>query len=136
METHEELQHKAHEFRQWYYGLDPQLSPAAEPVREVFQLINEVLFGHIYQRTSVDTKTRSLCTIAALTVLDRHTQIGNHIKGALRCGATKQQVVEIITQLLFYGGYPCTVNALGAAQQAFEEYDREATDDVRKHGPS
>ena len=125
MESHEELQRKAHQFREWYYGREPQLSPAAEPVREVYQLINEVLFGHIYQRPSVDVKTRSLCTVAALTVLDRDRQIGDHIKGALKCGATKQQIVEIITQLLFYGGYPCTVNALRAAQQAFEEYDRE-----------
>ena len=35
----------------------------------------------------------------------------------------KQEIIEIITQLLFYGGYPCTVNALEAAEKAFEEYD-------------
>ena len=124
----QELYRKAVEWREWYYGREPQLNPVAEPVREVFQLINSVLFGHIYQRPAVETKIRSLCTIAALTVLDRHRQIGDHIKGALRSGATKQEVLEIITQMLFYGGYPVVVNALRACQQAFEEYDREVAE--------
>ena len=45
-------------------------------------------------------------------------------------GATKEQIVEIITQLLFYGGYPCTVNALSAAGKAFTEYDREVAEQI------
>ncbi len=124
METREELARKAREFRQRYYGQEPQLSPAAAPVAEAFQLINETLFGHIYQRPAVDVKTRSLCTIAALTVLNRDRQLPGHITGALNWRATKQEIVEIITQMLFYGGYPCTVNALRAAQETFEAYDR------------
>ena len=126
MEKYEDLLEKSKKFRNWYYDKEPKLNSAAEPTKEVFDLINSVLFGHIYQRESVEIKIRSLCTIAALTVLDRHQQIGDHIKGALRCGATKQEIIDIITQLLFYGGYPCTVNALRSAEKAFEEYDRAA----------
>ncbi len=33
--------------------------------------------------------------------------------------------MELITQCLFYGGYPCTVNALNAAARTFEEYDKQ-----------
>ncbi|MDP3064125.1 MAG: carboxymuconolactone decarboxylase family protein, partial [Chloroflexota bacterium] len=94
-------------------------------VAEAFQLINETLFGHIYQRPALDVKTRSLCTIAALTVLNREKQLPGHITGALNCGATKQQIVELITQMLFYGGYPCTVNSLQAAYETFQAYDKE-----------
>ncbi|MDP3062143.1 MAG: carboxymuconolactone decarboxylase family protein [Chloroflexota bacterium] len=125
MESREELAKKSREFRQWYYGRDPKLSPVAEPVAEAFQLINETLFGHIYQRPALDVKTRSLCTIAALTVLNREKQLPGHITGALNCGATKQQIVELITQMLFYGGYPCTVNSLQAAYETFQVYDKE-----------
>jgi len=125
MEKYEDNKKKAHEFREWYYGEDRPVPSGAESASDTFDLINGVLFGHIYQRDVVDTKTRSLCTIAALTVLDRDRQIGDHIKGALKLGATKEQIVEIITQLLFYGGYPCTVNALSAAGKAFNEYDKD-----------
>lgn len=124
MESREELVRKAKEFRQWYYGQEPALSPAAEPVAEAFELINATLFGHIYQRPALDVKTRSLCTIAALTVLNRERQLPGHITGALNCGWSKEQIVEVITQMLFYGGYPCTVNALRVAQETFEAYDR------------
>ncbi len=124
MEKFEELLKKSKEFRQWYYDGDPKLNPVAEPVKEAFDLINATLFGHIYNRPAVDVKTRSICTIAALTVLGRDRQLPGHITGALNCGWTKEQIIEVITQMLFYGGYPCTVNALAAAAQTFEEYDK------------
>ncbi len=123
MESREELVKKAKEWREWYYDGDPQLNPVAEPVHEAFELINATLFGHIYQRPALDTRTRSLCTIAALTALGRDRQLAGHITGALNSGATKEQIVELITQMLFYGGYPVTVNALAAAAETFAEYD-------------
>ena len=125
METREELARKAREFRTFYYGRDPQLGPAAEPVKEAFELINETLFGHIYQRPALDHKTRSLCTIAALVVLNRDRQLPGHLTGALNLGITKAQIAELITQMLFYGGYPCTSTALQVAQQTFEQWERE-----------
>ena len=124
-DSREELMQKAKEFRLRYYGKDPGRSPVAEPVGEAFDLIEATLFGHIYQRPAVDVKTRSLCTIAALTVLNRERQLPGHITGALNSGVPKQVIVEIITQMLFYGGYPCTVNGLRVAQETFDAWDKE-----------
>ena len=129
MQSFEELLKKSKEWREWYYDGDPKLAPVAEPVAEAFDLINATLFGHIYQRPALDTKIRSLCTVAALVVLDRPKQLPGHITGALNYGWTKEQIVELITQLLFYGGYPCTVNALAAAAETFEEYDKRHAND-------
>ena len=123
-ESFEELSKKSREWRTWYYDGEPKPNPVAEPVKDAFDLINATLFGHIYQRPAVEGKIRSICTVAALVVLDRHQQLPGHITGALNYGWTKEQIVEIITQLLFYGGYPCTVNALAAAARTFEEYDK------------
>ena len=125
MTTREELSRKSQEFRRAYYGKEPEPGIGHEMCPEAMELIQETLFGHIYQRPAVDIRTRSLCTIAALTVLDRHRQLPGHITGALNSGISKQEIVEIIIQLLFYGGYPCTVNALQAAKETFEAYDKE-----------
>jgi 4-carboxymuconolactone decarboxylase len=103
---------------------------------EAMQLIEETLFGHIYQRPQVDIRTRSLCTIAALTALNHEKQLPGHITGALNSGITKQEIVEIIVQLLFYGGYPCTVNALRVARETFEAYDKEKGGAGRTDMPS
>lgn len=124
MTTREELSRKSREFREAYYGTEPSPSIAHEMCPEAMQLINETLFGHIYQRPAVDVKTRSLCTIAALTVLNREKQLPGHITGALNSGVSKQQIVEILVQLLFYGGYPCSVNAVRVAKETFDAYDK------------
>jgi alkylhydroperoxidase/carboxymuconolactone decarboxylase family protein YurZ len=121
----EELIRKCRAFRQRYYGKDPGRSPTAESAGEAFDLIEATLFGHIYQRPAVDIKTRSLCTIAALTVLNHEKQLPNHITGALNSGVPKQVIVEIITQMLFCGGYPCAVNGLSVAQETFDAWDKE-----------
>jgi 4-carboxymuconolactone decarboxylase len=125
MPNFEELSRKSGEFRNAYYGKETPPSIGHEMCPEAMELINATLFGHIYQRPAVDIKTRSLCTIAALTVLNRDKQLPGHITGALNSGVTKQQIVEIIVQLLFYGGYPCTVNALAAARETFAVWDKE-----------
>ncbi len=119
-----ELQKKSNEWREWYYDANPKLNPVAEPVREAFELINATLFGHIYQRPAVEGRVRSICTVAALVVLNRQEQLPGHITGALNYGWTKEQIVELITQLLFYGGYPCTVSSLNTAAKTFAEYDK------------
>ena len=60
----------------------------------------------------------------ALIVLDKPNQLPGHITGALNYGWSKEEIVELITQMLFYGGYPTAVNSLAAAAKTFEEYDK------------
>jgi len=124
MPDYEQLTNKSKEFRKTYYGAPPSPGLGHEMCPEAMELIEATLFGHIYQRPAVDIKVRSLCTIAALTVLNREKQLPGHITGALNSGISKQEIVEVIVQLLFYGGYPCTVNALRVAKETFEAYDR------------
>jgi 4-carboxymuconolactone decarboxylase len=120
----DDLSKKAHEWRAWYYDGEPKPNPVTKPVADAFELINATLFGHIYQRPALEGRIRSLCTVAALVALNRPDQLPGHITGALNYGWTKEQIVELITQLLFYGGYPAAVNALNAANRTFEEYDK------------
>ena len=119
-----ELSRKAHEWRAWYYDGEPKPNPETEPVRDAFELINATLFGHIYQRPALEGRIRSICTVAALIVLNRQEQLPGHITGALNYGWKKEQIVELITQLLFYGGYPCASSSLNTAARTFAEYDR------------
>ena len=129
MHSYDELLAKAKEWREWYYDGDPGLNPTAEPVADAFELINATLFGHIYQRPVLEPRIRSICTVAALVAMDKPHQLPGHITGALNYGWTREQIIELITQMLFYGGYPAAVNALNAAGKAFEEYDKRHAND-------
>jgi 4-carboxymuconolactone decarboxylase len=81
-------------------------------------------FGELYPRTVVDLKTRELCTVAALTVQGfALPQLKLHVDAALRCGASREEIVEIITQMIAYGGFPAATNALMTAKAVFDEHD-------------
>lgn len=97
------------------------------PLKEIypkFERINvEFPFGDLYSDTQIlDSRTREIATIAALTVQGSSLpQLAVHVKMALNCGAKKEEILEIITQMLAYCGFPAATNALITAGKVFEE---------------
>jgi 4-carboxymuconolactone decarboxylase len=81
------------------------------------ELTDEVLFGDVWERPGLSPRDRSLVTVAALIALDRADQLRSHLRRALDNGLTEPELVEAITQLAFYAGWPCAVNAVGALRQ-------------------
>lgn len=82
-------------------------------------------WGQQYGREGLDMKTRWLATIAALTALGGQTrpQLKVNIAAALRSGATKREIGEVIWQMALYGGFPAAINGLNAALEVFEEQE-------------
>lgn len=82
----------------------------------------EFAFGDLYGSDDVlDQRTRELATIAALTVQGFSLpELKIHIEAGLRCGATQQEIVAIITQMLAYCGFPAATNAILVAKEVFE----------------
>ena len=84
-------------------------------------------FAELYPRDVIDLKTRELCTVAALTVQGFSLpELKLHIRAALRCGASRAEVAEIITQMIAYAGFPAATNALMTMKQVFDDVDAEA----------
>lgn len=80
-----------------------------------------ILFGEVWQREGLSVRKRSLCVLAALTVLDRPVELRNHIIGALNNGVEAEEILEAILQMAFYGGWPVAVSALKLADEVFEQ---------------
>ena len=106
--------------------------PAADQwiaaIREIspeFAKVNvEFPFGELYSRDVLDDKTRELCTVAALTVQGfALPELVVHTKGALNCGATREEILEVVIQMIAYCGFPATTNALKTIQETFDELD-------------
>ena len=87
-------------------------------------LMDEVLWGEIWSRPGLDIKSRSMCTIAALTSLGRWDQLRVHIGNGLRVGLSQEQIVEILMQMAFYAGLPAARSALDLAKQVFDEHGK------------
>lgn len=103
---------------------DDYLARINEISSEFAKVNVEFPFGELYSRDILDDKTRELCAVAALTVLGfALPELRVHVKGALNCGATREEIVEIITQMIAYCGFPAATNALLAAKEVFESID-------------
>ncbi|WP_419768636.1 carboxymuconolactone decarboxylase family protein [Arcobacter sp.] len=89
---------------------------------EFADLLIEFPFGDIYTREKLDLKSREIATIAALTVMgNASAQLKVHIHAGLNVGCTKEEIIEVIMQMVVYGGFPCALNALFAAKEVFNE---------------
>ena len=76
----------------------------------------------IMGRPGLDLLTREFLVIASCVTLGHATpQLKAHIEAALKLGATKEQIVEVILQMLFYAGGAATSNALRSAQTVFDD---------------
>jgi len=82
---------------------------------------DEVLFGDLWKRPGLSPRDRSLITVATLVALYRTNELPFHLKYALGNGVTKDELVELITHLAFYAGWPTAATAVGIARRAFEE---------------
>lgn len=81
-------------------------------------LLIEFPFGDIYTRNKLDLKSREIATISALTVMgNAKPQLKVHIQAGLNVGLTKEEIIEIIIQMSVYGGFPCALNGLFAAEE-------------------
>ncbi|MEK6246765.1 MAG: carboxymuconolactone decarboxylase family protein, partial [Planctomycetales bacterium] len=103
----------------------PMADRYIERIREIsseFAKVNvEFPFGELYARDTLDDKTRELCAMAALTVQGfALPELKVHVHGALNCGATRDEVVEVIIQMTAYCGFPAATNALLAAKDVFD----------------
>lgn len=85
------------------------------------ELTDDVLFGDIWERPGLAKRDRSLITVAALIALNRPDQLRSHIALAQRNGVTEQEIVETITQLAFYSGWPNAISAVGVAREVFKK---------------
>ena len=70
------------------------------------ELNDDVLFGEIWSRDEkLSLRDRSMITISALMAQGLFPQLKSHIIMGKKHGITKEEVVEMVTQLAFYTGW-------------------------------
>ena len=80
----------------------------------------EFPFGDIYARPGLDLRAREIAALAALTVLGTAPdQLKAHVQAARNVGVSREEIVEVIMQMVIYAGFPASLNALAVAREAF-----------------
>ena len=82
-------------------------------------LTDNVLFADVWARPELSPRDRSLVTVSALIAMNRPDQLRSHMGRARDNGVTQVEIVETITHLAFYAGWPSAVTAAGVAKDVF-----------------
>lgn len=85
------------------------------------ELTGDVLYADIWERPQLSQRDRSLVTVSALIALNRPDQLRSHLVRAKANGLTEEELVETITHMAFYSGWPSAVSAVAIARQVFAE---------------
>jgi len=103
-----------------------KLSNAAQQVIGTFapklvELTDGVLYDDIWERPELSKRDRSLITVSALVALNRPDQLRFHLNYAVENGVKKEELIEAITHLAFYSGWPCAISAILIAKELFSK---------------
>jgi 4-carboxymuconolactone decarboxylase len=80
-------------------------------------LTDNVLFADVWERPGLSKRDRSLATVAALVAMNRPDQLRFHLVRARENGVTQEELVETITHLAFYAGWPSAYSAMTVAKE-------------------
>jgi 4-carboxymuconolactone decarboxylase len=84
-------------------------------------LTDSVLFGDVWARPGLSRRDRSLVTVSALIAMNRPDQLRSHLALARENGVTRDELIEAITHLAFYSGWPNAVSAVGVAREVLPQ---------------
>jgi 4-carboxymuconolactone decarboxylase len=82
------------------------------------QLTNDVVFDDLWRRPDLSPRDRSLVTIAALAAMGDHEQLDLYLRRGVESGLTRAQIVEALTHLGFYAGWPKATGAIAAVAKS------------------
>lgn len=84
---------------------------------KLVDLTEDVIFGDVWERPELSKRDRSLITCAALVATGKTEQMTFHFPRAIENGVTREELVEMITHLAFYVGWPNAVSAVNRAKE-------------------
>lgn len=87
---------------------------------QLADLSDRVLYAEVWERPGLSKRDRSLITCAALVAMGKTEQMGTHFPKAVENGVTKEELVEAITHLAFYAGWPNAVSAVLRAKEVLD----------------
>ena len=86
-------------------------------------IINAYAYGDVWQRTALPAEMKSLVMVAMMAGAGHASELGVHLRGALKHGCKPEQIQEVLLLLALYCGIP-----------AANEAHRIAADVLREHG--
>ena len=94
-----------------------QRAPWSDIAPRLAEITDTVLFGEVWRRKGLSPRDRSLITVACLVALYRTNELPFHLRKAIENGVTHDEIVEMITHLAFYSGWPTASTAIAILRE-------------------
>jgi 4-carboxymuconolactone decarboxylase len=95
--------------------VDALYASAPKDEQHIQQYLSSNCFGDYLSRGGIDIPTRELLTLAMLLALGgADAQVQGHVAANLNVGNDRSRLIEVLTQLIPFIGYPRTLNGLRA----------------------
>ena len=108
--------------------VDKALAAADDFTRPLQELVTEYCWGAVWARPGLSRQTRSLVNLAMLTALNRPHELKLHVRGALKNGCTRDEIMEVLLQTAIYCGVPDANTAFRIAGGVLSDIDSEASE--------
>ncbi len=99
----------------------PMRAPWSDLAPRLTEITDQVLFDDVWRRPGLSPRDRSLITVASLVALYRSNELPFHLRKALENGVTREEIIEMVTHLAFYSGWPTAATALAIVRQVFAD---------------
>lgn len=94
-------------------GIDAGNAATPDDLKHIRKYLAGYCFGDFYTREGLSLPERELMTMVMLATLGGcESQLRSHVGGNIRVGNTRDMLIETITQIQPYIGFPRTLNAL------------------------
>lgn len=98
--------------------IDDLYKNSPKDLLHIQQYLSDNCFGDYVTRNGLGVQTREMVTLSFLIAMGgTESQIKGHIQGNAKVGNDRQTLINLMTQLLPYVGYPRTLNALNCLNE-------------------
>ena len=84
------------------------------------EFVTEHVWDAVWNRPGLDRRSRSLLNLGMLIALRAHGELKGHVRGALRNGLTRTEIVEAVIHASAYCGAPAGLSAMAVVQEALD----------------
>lgn len=88
---------------------------------KLLEITDEVILGDIWKRDELSPRDRSLITISSLITMKNTDQLRVHLDMGKENGLSEAELIEVITHLAFYVGWPKALAAIKVAKDLFSK---------------
>ncbi|WP_282937328.1 carboxymuconolactone decarboxylase family protein [Paenibacillus sp. RC67] len=88
---------------------------------KIAELTDDVLFGDVWKREELSPRDRCLITVSSLITGGNTQQLKSHLNLAKQNGLSEEELIEAMTHLAFYAGWPKAMSAITVAKELFSK---------------